>query len=61
MSPRGLAAKPLGAGSWKMTLRELALRMRCSRCGKKAAEVGGGCQAEAGRCAEESALSGLLV
>ena len=24
---------------WKMTLAELALRMRCSRCGKKAAEV----------------------
>jgi len=24
---------------WKMTLRELALRMRCSRCGRKAAEV----------------------
>jgi hypothetical protein len=24
---------------WKMTLKELALRMRCSRCGKKAAEV----------------------
>ena len=24
---------------WKMTLRELALRMRCSRYGKKAAEV----------------------
>ena len=24
---------------WKMTLGELALRMRCSRCGKKAAEV----------------------
>jgi hypothetical protein len=24
---------------WKMTLRELALRMRCSKCGKKAAEV----------------------
>ena len=24
---------------WKMTLRELALRMRCSQCGKKAAEV----------------------
>jgi hypothetical protein len=22
---------------WRMTLRELALRMRCSRCGKKAA------------------------
>jgi ribosomal protein L44E len=22
-----------------MTLKELALRMRCSRCGKKAAEV----------------------
>jgi hypothetical protein len=24
---------------WKVTLRDLALRMRCSRCGKKAAEV----------------------
>ena len=24
---------------WKMTLRELALRIRCSRCEKKAAEV----------------------
>jgi len=24
---------------WKMTLKELALRMRCSRCGLKAAEV----------------------
>ena len=24
---------------WKMTLKELALRMRCSKCGKKAAEV----------------------
>jgi len=24
---------------WKMTLRELALRMRCSKCRKKAAEV----------------------
>jgi hypothetical protein len=24
---------------WKVTLRELALRMRCSRCGRKAAEV----------------------
>jgi len=24
---------------WKMPLKELALRMRCSRCGKKAAEV----------------------
>jgi len=24
---------------WKVTLKELALRMRCSRCGKKAAEV----------------------
>ena len=23
---------------WKMPLKELALRMRCSRCGKKAAE-----------------------
>ena len=24
---------------WSMTLKELALRMRCSKCGKKAAEV----------------------
>jgi hypothetical protein len=24
---------------WKVTLKELALRMRCSRCGKKAADV----------------------
>jgi bacterioferritin-associated ferredoxin len=24
---------------WKVTLKELALRMRCSRCGKKAAQV----------------------
>jgi len=24
---------------WKITLRELAPRMRCSQCGKKAAEV----------------------
>jgi len=24
---------------WKMTLKELAQRMRCSKCGKKAAEV----------------------
>lgn len=24
---------------WSMTLKELALRMRCSRCGRKAAEV----------------------
>jgi hypothetical protein len=24
---------------WKVTLKEIALRMRCSRCGKKAAEV----------------------
>jgi len=24
---------------WKMTLKELALRMRCSQCGKKVAEV----------------------
>jgi hypothetical protein len=24
---------------WNMTLRELAPRMRCSQCGKKAAEV----------------------
>lgn len=25
---------------WKITLKNLALRMRCSKCGKKAAEVG---------------------
>ena len=24
---------------WKATLKDLALRMRCSRCGKKAAEL----------------------
>ncbi len=24
---------------WSVTLKELALRMRCSKCGKKAAEV----------------------
>jgi hypothetical protein len=24
---------------WSVTLKDLALRMRCSRCGKKAAEV----------------------
>jgi hypothetical protein len=24
---------------WKVTLKELALRMRCSQCGKEAAEV----------------------
>ena len=24
---------------WKVTLKELALRMRCSRCGKKAAQI----------------------
>jgi len=24
---------------WKVTLKELALRMRCSRCGRKAAEA----------------------
>ena len=24
---------------WKMTLKEVALRMRCSRCGRKSAEV----------------------
>jgi len=31
---------------WKRTLREAALRMRCSRCGKKAAEAVGGCEAK---------------
>lgn len=24
---------------WKVTLKELALRMRCSRCGRRAAEI----------------------
>ena len=24
---------------WRITLKELSLRMRCSRCGKKAAQV----------------------
>jgi hypothetical protein len=42
-----------------MTLRALALRMRCSRCGgPKAAEGIGGREAE--RCAEESALTFAL-
>ena len=30
---------------WNVTLKELALRMRCSRCGKKAAEVVAVCPA----------------
>jgi len=29
----------LGLVGWKMTLKELVLRMRSSRCGKKAAEI----------------------
>jgi hypothetical protein len=29
-------ARPVG---WSVTLKELALRMRCSKCGKKAAEL----------------------
>jgi hypothetical protein len=32
----GAVARLVG---WSMTLRELAPRMRCSKCGKKAAEV----------------------
>ena len=35
IQPQALAALV----GWKMTLQELALRMRCSRCGKKTAEV----------------------
>ena len=35
IEPEGLA-RLVG---WKVTLKELALRMRCSRCGKKAAEA----------------------
>jgi hypothetical protein len=34
--PRPSLARLAG---WKVTLKELAARMRCSRCGKKAAEV----------------------
>jgi len=41
---------------WKTTLKELALRMRCSRCGKKTAQFGG-CEAKATLSAEESALN----
>ena len=40
---------------WKVTLRELALLMRCSRCGKKAAEVVAIARPRP-RSAEESAL-----
>jgi hypothetical protein len=43
---------------WKMTLKELALRMRFSQCGKKAAEVVAGGEAQAARSAEESTLTG---
>ena len=41
---------------WKVTLKELAPRMRCSRCGKKAAEVVAVARSRAERRAEESAL-----
>jgi hypothetical protein len=44
---------------WSMTLRELALRMRCSKCGKKAAEGGGGCEAQAAGSAHEPTLKRL--
>jgi len=45
---------------WKATLKQLAHRMRCSHCGKKAAEVVAVAR-QAARSAEESALkSGLL-
>jgi hypothetical protein len=36
---REIGPEALARLGWKMTLKELALRMRCSRCGKKAAEV----------------------
>ena len=36
IDPEALARRLVG---WEMTLRELALRMRCSKCDKKAAEV----------------------
>jgi hypothetical protein len=39
---------------WKMTLRELALRMQCLSCGTKAAEVVAVCEAEAAGSAAES-------
>ena len=41
---------------WKITLRELALRMRCSRCGRKFCRGCGGCEAEAAWSAQESGL-----
>ena len=40
---------------WKVTLKELALRMRCSRCPKKAAEVVGS------RCRREDDHCGLCI
>jgi hypothetical protein len=42
---------------WMMTLKELALPMRCSRCGKKAAEVVAVAKTKAVRDNEESALA----
>jgi len=45
---------------WKVTLKELALRMRCSRCGKKAAEVIPAARPKPRGCAEESALAKRL-
>jgi hypothetical protein len=45
---------------WKMTLKELALRMRCSRCGKEGGGGRGGCEAQAARSAEECPLMALL-
>ena len=38
---------------WQMTLKELALRMRCSRCGKKAAEAVAVARPQAARNAGE--------
>ena len=42
---------------WSVTLKELAVRMRCSKCGKKAAEVVADREAQAARSGEESALT----
>jgi hypothetical protein len=42
---------------WSATLGQLAHRMRCSQCNKKAAEVVARGQAEAERRAEKSALA----
>jgi len=43
---------------WKMTLKALALRLRCSQCAKKKGRGGrGGCEAEAAGHDEEPAVA----